>query len=287
MSNLTAEQFYKEPLHFFIGLVGEPGSGKTKQAISFPRNYFIEIGDTYGLKTVLEDPKNASLRKNLVQYASLDIEDKKEAKDIFRVTDKPTDLDSIYGILAHVKQLAKAKAIDTVTFDGTSFLFDLKGADIGKGATGSEGDRWSYYRQLKNDLTWFFNANVMPLVSRHNISVLVNWHVQRESDEAKQKQTTRDTDWSPRIEGSFRQSVGSLPRAMIYLHQKVDVVGDKQTVKYSAYCQKVKVPHVGLVPAKNAYGLPPVLDVTDKSLYDILMQTMNHGKSTSTNSSGG
>lgn len=272
MSN--AEQFFKSPLHYFIGLVGEPGSGKTKQAISFPRNYFVEIGDTYGLKTVLEDPKNAKLRQNLVHHVSLDIEQLKEAREIFRQTDKPTDANSIYGIMAHVKQLAAEKAIDTLTLDGSSFLTEYKGAELGKGAGVSEGDRWTYFRQLKNDLTWFVNANVMPLVSRHGISVILAFHVQREGDEQKQKQTTQNSDWAPRIEGSFRQSVSALPRAMIYLHQKVEMKGAEQMVKFYAYCQRVKVPHVGLVPAKNSYNLPPVLDITDKSLYEILQQSM-------------
>lgn len=281
MPNANAEQFFKDPLHFFIGLVGEPGSGKTKQAISFPRNYFVEVGDTYGLKTVLEDPKNASMRQNLVHHAALSIEDKKEAKEIFRVTDKPTDMDSIYGVLSHVKQMAKDKAIDTLTLDGASFIGDYKGAEIGKGSGTTESDRWSYYRQLKNDMTWFVNSNVMPLVSRYGISVILCLHVQREGEDAKAKQTTQNMDWSPRLEGSFRQSVSALPRAMIYLHQKVEMRGDKQEVKYYAYCQRVKVPHVGLIPAKNAYGLPPVLDVTDKSLYEVLMQTMQQSKAVS------
>lgn len=271
MSN--AEQFFKAPLHFFIGLVGEPGSGKTKQAISFPRNYFVEIGDTYGLKTILEDPKNVALRKNLVEHVALDIEKKAEAKDIFRVTDDPKHLDSIYGVLEHVKLMAQDKAIDTLSIDGGSFLFDFKGAEIGKGAGNTEGDRWSYYRQLKNDLTWFVNANVMPLVSRHNISVVIAFHVQREGDDAKQKQTSQNMDWAPRIEGSFRQNVGALPRAMIYLHQKVEQRGDQQVTRYMAYCHRVKVPHVGLIPAKNAYGLPAAFDITDKLLYDELLKS--------------
>lgn len=268
----NADQFFKDPLHYFIGLVGEPGSGKTRQSISFPKCYFVEVGDTYGLKTVLEDPKNAALRNNLVQHVAISIEDKKEAKEVFRVTDKPTDLDSIFGVMAHVKQLAKEKAIETLVLDGASFLFDFKGAEIGKGSGTSEGDRWTYFRQLKNDLTWFVNANVMPLVSRHNISVVLNLHVQRESEEAKQKLTSQNMDWSPRVEGSFRQSVSALPRAMIYLHQKVEMAGQEQRVKFFAYCQRVKVPHVGLIPAKNSYNLPPVLDITDKLLYGELLK---------------
>ena len=271
---MNAEQFFAEPLHFFLGLVGEPGSGKTKQAIGFPRNFYIEIGDTYGLKTVLEDPQNKSLRTNLTEYVSIDIEDKKEAKDIFA----PTGEGSIYTVLKRVKEMANDKAIDTLTLDGSSFLFDFKGAEVGKGAGNTEGDRWSYYRQLKEGLTWFVNSNVMPLVSRHKLNVVLCFHVQRESDEAKAKATTRNIDWSPRIEGSFRQSMAALPRAMIYLHQSIKREGEKEKTIYSAYCQRVKVPHVGLIPAKNAYGLPPALDITNKSLYQILVETMNKGK---------
>lgn len=273
MPNSNAEEFFKNPLRYFIGLVSEPGGGKTRAAIGFPKNYYIECGDTYGLKTVLEDPKNAKLRSNLVHHVSLDIEHVKEAKDVFRVTDKPTDLESIYGVLAHAKQLAKAGEIETITFDGLSFLFDIKGADIGKGAGSLDGDKWSYYRQLKNDLTWFVNANVMPLVSRYNVNVILGLHVQRESDEAKAKQTTQNADWSPRVEGGFRQALSALPRAMIYLHQSIKMEGTNQLVKYHAYCQRIKVPHVGLIPAKNSYGLPPVIDITDKSLYEILQQS--------------
>lgn len=279
---MNAEQFFNEPLHFFIGLVGEAGSGKTKQAAGFPRNYYVEIGDTFGLKTILEDPKNKALRTNLVEYVSIDIEDKKEAKDVFAPTSDPKRRDSIYGVLAHVKELAKDKAIDTLTLDGSSFLFDYKGAEIGKGAGTTDGDRWSYYRQIKEAYTWFFNSNVMPLVSRHKLNVIVSFHAQRESEEAKAKATTRDVDWGPRVEGSFRQSVGTLPRAMIYLHQSVELRGQEQRIKYNAYCSRVKVPHVGIIPAKNSYGLPPVLEITDKSLYQILCETMKQSKATTT-----
>lgn len=278
---MNAEQFFQNPLHYFIGLVGEPGAGKTRQAISFPKCYYIEVGDSYGLKTVLEDPKNASLRSNLVEHISLDIEDQKEAKDIFRVTDKP-ELDSIYGILNRVKQLAKEKKIETLVIDGLSFLFDYKGAQIGKGSGTGDGDRWSYYRQLKTDLTWFVNANIMPLVSRHGLSVVLCLHVQREADEQKAKRTSQDADWAPRIEGSFREAISALPRAMIYLHQKVQVNGTEQSVKYYAYCQKVKVPHVGMIPAKNAYGLSPIIDLTGRSLHQVLTEAMTPKKQQAT-----
>lgn len=275
---MNAEQFFGEPLHFFVGLVSEPGAGKTRAAIGFPKVYYVEIGDTYGVKTVLEDPKNSKLRENLVEYVAIDIEDKKEAKDVFAPTNDPKRLDSIYGILAHAKQLAQQGTVKTLVLDGLSFLFDFKGAEIGKGAGTTDGDRWSYYRQLKESLTWFFNSNVMPLVSRYNLNVVVCLHVQRESEESKAKATTRDIDWGPRVEGGFRQALGALPRAMIYLHQSIRVAGQEQEVKYYAYCQRIKVPHVGIIPAKNSYGLNPSYDITNKSLYQLLVDTTKQSK---------
>jgi AAA domain len=265
----SADEFFSRPLRFFIGLVGEPGAGKTRASLSFPKIYFIEVGDTYGLKTVASDPKNAKLRPNLVKHVSIDMEDRKEAKEIFKVGGEG----SIYGVLDDAKKMAAKGEIETVVLEGLSFLFDYKGTEIGKGAGVSDGDRWAYYRQLKNDLTWFVNANLMPLVSRHNVNLIISLHVQREGEESKAKQTTQTADWQPRIEGGFRQSMSALPRAMIYLHQKVEMKGAEQVMKYFAYCQPVKVPHVGMIPAKNSYGLQPVIDLTDKHLYNVLVES--------------
>lgn len=271
----NAEEFLRGPLRYFIGLIGEPGSGKTKQSIGFPKCYVVSVGDSYGLKTVLEDPANARFRSNLVWHESMDLEDRKEAKDMFRPTEKPEDRSSIYGCLAHAKQLAKDKEIETFVLDGGSFLADFKGAELGKGSGTTEGDRWAYYRQLKTDLTWFVNANVMPLVSRYQLNVILTFHVQRQDEDDKQKQTSRDADMAPRIEGGFRQSLAGLPRAMIYLHQQVRSQGDNQVVEFKAYCQKVRVPNIGVIPAKNSYSLPPVVDLTGgKSLYDLISNSM-------------
>lgn len=273
----SAEEFYADPLRFFIGLVGEPGSGKTRQACTFKKIYGISIGDSYGFKTVLEDPKNARLRPNLIWHEGLDLATKGEAKDIFKVTEDPKLRSSIYGCLAHAKELAAAGEIETLCIDGFSFLADFKGVELGKASNGTtDGDKWSYFRQLKGDLTWLMNTGIMPLVSRHKLSVVLTMHLQRQDDDSKQKQTSQEIDLLPRIEGGYRQVMAAVPRAMIYLHQNLKTSGSEQTLEYLAFCQKVRVPKLGVIPAKNDYGLPASLNLTNKDLYDALTASMKH-----------
>lgn len=274
----SAEEFFKDPLRFFIGLVGEPGAGKTRQACTFPKIYGISVGDSYGFKTVLEDPKNVKLRPNMIWHEGLDLATKGEAKDIFKVTEDPEARSSIYGCLAHAKKLAAAGEVETLCIDGLSFLADFKGVELGKVAGTSEGDRWAYFRQLKGDLTWLMNTGIMPLVSRHKLSVVLTMHLQRQDDDAKQKQASQEVDILPRIEGGYRAAIAGIPRAMIYLHQNIKTTGTEQSLEYVAFCQKVRVPKLGVIPAKNDYGLAPIINLTDKNLYDVLTQSMSHDK---------
>lgn len=278
----SAEDFYKDPLRFFIGLVGEPGAGKTRQACTFPKIYGISIGDSYGFKTVLEDPKNIKLRPNMIWHEGLDLAAKGEAKDIFKVTEDPEQRSSIYGCLAHAKKLATTGEVETLVIDGLSFLADFKGVELGKVSGTTEGDRWAYFRQLKGDLTWLMNTGIMPLVSRHKLSVVLTMHLQRQDDDSKQKQASQEIDLLPRIEGGYRAAIAGIPRAMIYLHQNIKTTGTEQTLEYLAFCQKVRVSKLGVIPAKNDYGLPAILNLTNKNLYEVLQQSMSHGTTTNT-----
>lgn len=270
----NAEQFFAEKLCYFTGLAGEPGSGKTRQAVTFPKFYGISIGDSYGIKTVLDDPLNKQFRNNLVWHEGLDLAVKSEAKEIFRITEDPKQRTSLYGCLAHVRELKKDNAIESVILDGMSFLSDFKGAELSKPGASSDGDKWAYYRQLKADLIWLTNTAIMPLVSRHGLNVVLTMHIQRQDDDTKAKQASQDVDLQPRIEGSYRTALSGIPRAMIYLHQHLETKGTETVLKYLAFCSKTKASRLGVIPAKNDYGLPPMIDVTGKNLYDLLVQSM-------------
>lgn len=274
----NAEHFFAQPIHYLIALVGEPGSGKTRAALSFP-DCFVICCDPAGVE-VLKDPRNAAFRSNLVWYDYFDSESEGELKTLFKKTDKPDDSGSIYSHLALARQMAKEGKIKTFILDGFSYYQDLLGAQIRQANPGSdEGNKWAYYKQLSNDLSLFVKSSVMTLATRYNLNVILTMHIQRQSEQQQEKQVSKDVDIAPRIEGGFRTAIGGIPRAMLYLDQqaKTETGADNKIIRsvaYRAFCQKVKVGGLGTIPAKNNYGLPPVIDLTDKSLYSIMQEAM-------------
>ena len=273
----TANDFFSEPTRYLIVFAGEPGSGKTRAALSFPGCYAI-CCDPRGLE-ILKEPNNEALRQNLIHYDYFALETKDDVTALFKQNVKPDDTVSIYGAIERVKAMAKAGEIQTVVFDGLSYLADMleiKTTQTHPGTT--EGDKWAYYRQLKNDLTRFVQSQMWTL-TRYGLHVITTVHIQRESEEAQRKRADNEAEIQPRIAGGFRAALAGMPRAMIYLDQRAKSVqnGTQKThaVSYYAYCQRVRVGHMGLIPAKNSYGLPPVVNITDKSFYDVLEASMN------------
>jgi hypothetical protein len=269
-----AKDFFNRPTHYLICLAGEAGSGKTRAALSFPACMVI-CCDPAGIE-ILKDPANAVIAPNLVWYEYFAAEAKAEVKSLFKPTDKP-DSTSIYGMIEKAKELARAGQIKTLVIDGYSYLSDLFSAKATVDIPGStENDRWAYYRQLKAEMTWFTKSTLFTLATRYDLNIIITCHVQREAEQQKEKQAAKDVDIAPRLEGSFRQTLAGMPRAMIYLDQRTvqDEKTKEQRVKYVAYCQRVRVPHMGIVPAKSSYGLAPVEELTNKSLYEILEERM-------------
>jgi len=276
-----AKDFYDEPTRYLIVFAGEPGSGKTRAAISFPAYYAI-CCDPRGLE-IAKEPSNVLFRPNMVAYDYFALESKTDVTALFKQGAKADDTVSIYGAIERVKQMAKDGLIQTVIFDGLSYLvdyFEIKTEQVHPG--GGEDDKWAYYRQLKNDLTRFVQSQVWTL-TRYGLHVIVTVHIQRESEEAQQKRADKLAEIQPRIAGGFRAALAGMPRAMIYLDQRTKTETkqgkDSRTqtvydVSYYAYCQRVKVGHMGLIPAKNSYGLPPVVNITGKSFYEILETAM-------------
>lgn len=273
----SSKQFFEDGIHYILALIGEPGSGKTRAALSFPKAYVI-CCDPAGIE-ILHSPDNAAFRPNLIWYEYFAAEAKADVVALFKQTTKADERTSIYGILADVREKAKAGEIKTLVLDGFSYFQDLLGANVAKQIAGTtESDRWAYYRQLKNDLTWFVKSNLMTLaMPPYNLNLVLTIHAQRESEDQQKKQATRDVDIAPRIEGGFRFALAGMPRAMIYLNDvPVSEPGAnntiKRSVKYYAYCSRVKVGNMGIIPAKNSYGLPPVLNITGRSFYEVLME---------------
>lgn len=279
-----AAQFFAEPTRYLIVLAGEPGSGKTRAAVSFPAFYAI-CCDPRGLD-VIKEPASAEFRQNMVAYDYFALETQAQANDLFKQGVKADNTVSIYGAIERVKAMAKEGKLQTVIIDGLSYLADFLEIKLTQDNSGTtESDKWAYYRQLKNDLTRFIQSQVWTL-TRYGLHVVVTVHIQRESEEAQKKRADSEAEIQPRIAGGFRAALAGMPRAMIYLDQREKTESKpgangqpartERTVNYYAYCKRVKIGKMGVIPAKNNYGLPPVVNITGKSFYDVLEAAMGN-----------
>lgn len=256
------------------------GFGKTRQALSFPKCYVISC-DPAGLET-LRQPANAKYLANLVWYEELHNQSKDELKEAFRETAGPTERGSLYGCLAHAKSLGPE--VETIVIDGFTYLVDMKWRqineyEIAKSATTGNVDSQAMYRNLGLYLHRFVSSDLMTMASRNRLNVILTTHLKRESEEAvhgaanvknRAKKVMTNSDIAPMIEGGFRNKLSGLVGADLYLDKQLKEGGK---IVYEAICDISR--GLGtIVNAKNRYGLPARLDLTDKSLYDEIVKAL-------------
>jgi hypothetical protein len=118
----------------------------------------------------------------------------------------------------------------------------------------------------------------MTSATRNGLHVVLSTHLKRESEEQVQgnvniknraKKVMTNSDIAPLIEGGFRNKLAGLVGADIYLEKSLK---DGKIV-YEAICDLARG-FGTIVNAKNRYGLPPRLDLTNKSLYDAIMDSL-------------
>jgi len=261
------ELLSKDPT--FTAIVGGLfGSGKTHFGFTFPKVYNISIVDR-GLEILLRKG-NEDIRKNLVHYEIVNPSTDKELGEFFR-----KDLDMI---LQDVRDKAKEGKIKTILFDGFTYFVELKWRQINmdeqvKSDRTGNVDVQAMYRNLGIYLMRFVSRDLLPLTTQFGLNLVVTCHIKRESPEQIEGNKMRAgkvnklSDISYMIEGSFRDKVGGLFGAMLFLETKVE--GGKKI--YYAYCDTTTGMRT-LIQAKNRYGLPPV--VKDVS-YSKLMSSMD------------
>lgn len=293
----TANDFLTAPPRYIVTLIGPPKSGKSDALMTFPAVYPLTC-DPVGLEFLKTTDRGRLLGANLAAYP---VElDAVNLDAVFKETKEP-DTSSIWGWINHARQLAKAGEIKTVGLDGASYLsIWLRAWQETLPENRTNAGELNTLRMWGNIKLWwsrFFLKELMPLCSRYHLNVIMTCHVQRESEEVVSGGTIMgrkirakvqtDSDIAPAIEGSFRDLLGGLPGAVIYLdHQAGEVrVRDAEGapmmkdgkpmtapgVVRIAYCDKVK----GLdtvVPAGNRYGLPAKINLTDRSLYQLLLK---------------
>lgn len=308
MPFISKEEFLNRP--FSIWVNGPEKSGKTRLAMGFPK-VFATTFDTTGLDCLTE-PENVHLLDNLVYHAAMN---GKSLRQVFQFSEEPGE-EGIYPAIALAKQLAREGKIKTFLLDGFTYLASLKWAQIcednGVNPTEKEKmnrrdvDQRSWYDALGSYLDHLMLQNVFPLTSApYNLNVVVTCHVQRESDNTvKGMQGSRNTelaaqskrsvnlesDLSPQVIGSFRQRIGGMPSAHIYLEHKLvaatedDVKRKRATavgveiLKYYAYCKMTRSQSFDtVIRAGNRYGLG-TLNLTDGSFFKTLQKKIEESR---------
>jgi hypothetical protein len=276
------EEFLQRRPAFTVMINSYFGGGKTLQAHSFPKCYTISC-DPAGLET-LRQPKSKRFLDNLIWYEELHNESELELKKLFAENAKADDRYSIYGCLAHCKEMATKGEVETLVVDGANYFVDMKWQQINefeevKSAHSGNRDSQAMYRNLGLYLQRFFASDLLTMATRNRLNVVCTFHLKRESEEAVQgsgamknraRKVALNSDIAPLIEGGFRAKAEGLFGASIYLDKRLK---DGKPY-YEAICDIA--PGLGtMVLAKNRYGLSPKVDLTDRSLYDALIQSIN------------
>jgi hypothetical protein len=287
-----ANEFKSKRPAFTVAFNSLPGAGKTRAMMGFPKVYVIGC-DPSGLD-ILYQKGNEQLLANLVWYEYLHNESEAELKRLFAesVTEGgkpvravgPDDRWSLYGCLAHAKQLAKDKQIETLAIDGFNYLVDMKWQAICeyeeiRSKNSGERDTQGMYRNLGLYLQRFVAADLMTMATRQGLNVILTTHLKRESPEALEGTKTRaakvdkSADLAPLIEGGFRSKFDGLLGAVIYLEHKY--LPSEKRLEYFAITERMPGLDSIAVPAKNRYGLHGRLTITGKSFYSLLMENVN------------
>lgn len=295
MPFINKEEFLK-PNGLTIWLNGGAGSGKTLQAMTFPKVLIVSFDPTG--TDVLRQPENQKYIDNLIMHVPLN---GIPLAEVFQFTEQPSER-GIYGVLALARKLGPMgeKKIETIVVDGFNYLATLKWTQIceSKGVVWTEkqgmdrkdSDQRSWYDALGSYLDHLVLQNLLPLATRDRLNVVVTSHVQRESDNTikgiqlartptqveqqaqSKRQVNLDSDLSPQVLGSFRQRIAGLPSAMIYLEDRLERTEDgKEIIQYYAYCRRTRSETLDtVILAKNRFGLG-TLRLTNGNLYKTIV----------------
>jgi hypothetical protein len=238
--------------------LGYEGSGKSTFLLSHPKVAWLltEPGSEILLETMPEYKKNVVWFEQFIPSPSEDI------KDVFKRLDAAI-------LRAHTE--AKEGKIETLGVDNLTYLSVNRFSYIEKyektfGKSG-EVNTQAMYGALGR---WLYNFTLTSVLSFPG-HVVVTCHEQMESEDALEAKTDKTTPIVPNITGGFREKVGGMFGAAIYL--------DKQRVaanqyKYVARCQKGN-----MRLAKNRYGLPELVEnVSYSAIIDAINNNKQEGK---------
>lgn len=264
-----------------LNISGFFGTGKTLQSLSFPKCYVISC-DPAGLETIRQ-PSNSKFLANLIWYEELHNHQKEELKEMFRESATSEERGSIYGCIAHAKQLAAREEIETLIIDGFTYFVDMKWRqineyEVAKSATSGNLDTQAMYRNLGLYLHRFVASDLMTVATRNHLNVILTTHLKRESEEQvhgnaniknRAKKVMTNSDLAAQIEGGFRNKLSGLVGGDLYLEKTLK----EGKIQYDALCDMTRG-YGGVVNAKNRFGLPARLDLTKQTLYEAIRDSL-------------
>jgi hypothetical protein len=296
MPLVDKQQFMNKP--FSVWVNGPEKSGKTRLAMGFPKVMAVTF-DPSGLDLLME-PDNVHLLDNLIYHVPMN---GKPLGEVFAFSEQAGE-EGIYPAIALAKELALKGTIKTFLLDGFTYLTSLKWAQIceAKGIDPTQkenmnkrdADQRSWYDALGSYLDHLMLQNVFPLTSApYNLNVVITCHVQRESDntvsgvkdsrnpdleKASKRLVNLQSDLSPQVIGGFRQRIGGMPSAHIYLEHRLGEKDGAEIIDYYAYCKMTKSATLDtVVKAGNRYGLG-TLRLTGASFYKTLVKKIDESR---------
>ena len=233
---------------------GGTGTGKSYFGLGFPKVAWLitEPGNLVLLET------HPHLSKNVVWHEEFIPSPLEDSKAVFSRLEKAVKK-------AH-EECASGK-IETLLLDNISFLFEnrwiyLQQYEAVRASNGALDTRGMYGALGR----WGYKFTLVDLLSFQK-NVVVTCHEMVEGDEAMEKRVDKTTSILPNIIGGFREKVGGMFSASIYLEKKR--LGENK-YQYLARCQRGNARD-----AKNRLGLP---EIVENISYETLMKAIQTSK---------
>lgn len=234
--------------------IGESGSGKTFNSLSFPKCYYI-VSEPGGEDTILSNPE---LKKNLVEVGDIR---PLNMPDVKTKVDSLNRMGEVYKYIDRARQLVKEGKVETLVLDNFTYYADsvwmlIENFYAKTSDRTGKPDTQSMYGELGRRLLQFTLLELTTFPG----NLVVNVHIKLEDDEVLQKLPSRDTPIVPSIPGGFRNKIEGLFSLVAYLTR------DKQGKFYA------RTSRGNNRNAKSRYPLEPIIENIS---YQKIMDSIN------------